>query len=55
MGVLEGLVAGRFRMFVSELGGGLNRVLDVGCRFGWGGHLLASIAGKPLKIACGKR
>ncbi|MEM4416275.1 MAG: hypothetical protein QXH32_09990 [Candidatus Caldarchaeum sp.] len=55
MGLLEGLVAGRFRMFVSELGEGLNRVLDVGCRFGWAGHLLASIAGKLLKIACGKR
>ncbi|MEM2647390.1 MAG: class I SAM-dependent methyltransferase [Nitrososphaerota archaeon] len=50
MGLLEGLVASRFSMFVSELEEGLNCVLDVGCRFGWAGHLLASIAGKPLKI-----
>lgn len=42
-------------MFVSELGEGLNRVLDVRLRFGWAGHLLAPIAGKPLTIDCGKR
>lgn len=50
VGVLEGLVASRFSYFVSELGENLNRALDVGCRFGWAGHLLAAIAGKPLKI-----
>ncbi|MEM0478199.1 MAG: hypothetical protein QXN77_07355 [Candidatus Caldarchaeum sp.] len=50
MGLLENLVARRFIMFVSELGDSLNLVLDDGCRFGWAGHLLASIAGKPLKI-----
>lgn len=50
MGLLEGLVAFRFASFCRELGDELRVVVDVGCRLGWAGHMLAAIAGRPVEV-----
>ncbi|MEM4458665.1 MAG: class I SAM-dependent methyltransferase [Candidatus Caldarchaeum sp.] len=50
MGLLEGLVAFRLALFCRELRDGLRVAVDVGCRLGWAGHMLAAVAGKPVKV-----
>ncbi|BAJ50130.1 conserved hypothetical protein [Candidatus Caldarchaeum subterraneum] len=50
MGLLEGIVAFRFASFCRELGDELRVVVDVGCRLGWAGHMLAAIAGRPVEV-----